>query len=201
MRILALDLSTKTGFAILNDDKIEAYGRYFDGKSISVPEACTGLEEYTYIFRAKKIGQFAAGLALKYNPDVIAIEQTNRGRARGTQKQLEMIHYGVLEALMIGHLPSKIVYVDTSQWRAGLKIYLSKDQKKHNKAVREKKIRGKITSKHLAVSYANSHFGLSLKMKDNDAADALMIALFIFNKAKKPIPVANIDKALFSNDG
>jgi len=197
MKVLSLDLSTKTGFAVLTDGKLETYGTYVEGKSVSVPAVCSRIDAYSYIYRAKKIAQFCITMALKHNPDIIAIEETNRGRARFSQKQLEFVHYAVLDALNVGNLPSKISYVDTSAWRSGLKIYLSKDQRAHNKAVRQKKVRGKLTSKHLSVNYVNAFFGLALKLKDNDAADAINIALFIFNKLKKEPPAPNVNMALF----
>jgi hypothetical protein len=55
-------------------------------------------------------------------------------------------------------------------------IRLSTNDKKNNKLVREGKKRGKVTSKHLSVRWANEKYSLSLKIKDNDIADALAIA-------------------------
>jgi Holliday junction resolvasome RuvABC endonuclease subunit len=69
---------------------------------------------------------------------------------------------------------------------------MSKDQKKSNTKLSKAKraaaesgtkldkaalgIRGKVTKKHLAVKYVNDTYGLSLRMSENDAADAIGLA-------------------------
>lgn len=42
----------------------------------------------------------------------------------------------------------------------------------------------KVTFKHLSVQYANSHFNLNLKVKDNDLADAICIGCYFLKKIK-----------------
>jgi hypothetical protein len=72
----------------------------------------------------------------------------------------------------------KVTYVDTSRWRSVLSIKLSKEQRENNKLVKKKLKRGKITWKHLSVSFINERYGLKLKLKDNDQCDALCLCLY-----------------------
>ena len=80
---------------------------------------------------------------------------------------------------------SKVVYVNTSDWRKVIGGNLTKADKAMNIKVRKLKkagnkealkalgVRGKVTKKHVAIRYVNATFGLDLKMKDNDIADAI----------------------------
>lgn len=202
---LGLDLSTKTGYAILKDGKLETYGKVFAKDSKHIPL------EYGMIFQAKSIASEIVLLVEKWSPQVICIEQTNLGRSRTTQKKLEFIHYAVLDSLP-EQFKSKVVYIDTSAWRSTLNINFSKDQRNHNKfmslerriniiknnpvpskqdviklnklqkdfdKIKNSKLtlsRGKINAKHLAVEYINAKYSLKLKFKDNDEADAICLA-------------------------
>lgn len=182
MTILGLDLSTKTGYALLGDSgKLVTFG-YVRSKENSQPYS----KDYTYLDNAQQIadGIYKVILGMATPPDAIYIEQTNAGSFRSSQKQLEFIHFAVLKSLY--HMRAKVHYVDTSMWRSFLGIRLNKDQKKHNKLAGEKKRsgkvnkkgEGKITTKHLAVNWANSTFGLELKLCENDIADACAVAKF-----------------------
>jgi hypothetical protein len=66
-------------------------------------------------------------------------------------------------------------YMDPSEWRKIVDLKLSKADKDNNKAVKKKEKRGKITRKHLSVRMVNEKFGKSLKIKDNDEADAILL--------------------------
>lgn len=169
MTYLGLDLSTKTGYAVLRDGKLETYGK------IHAKESDQPVPEYAMIERAKSVAAEVVKIVHEWAPSLICIEQTNLGRSRTTQKELEFIHYAVLDSLSWG-FKDKVVYADTSAWRSALKVTLTKDQRKHNKAVKAGEVRGKITPKHLAVAYINQKYGLKLKLKDNDEADAICLA-------------------------
>ena len=111
---------------------------------------------------------FVLKLINDFAVDKIYIEQTNRGINRHSQKELEFLHYGILKRIFDKSYPEKVNYVDTSAWRSLLKIRLSKEQKQHNKEVRSKKKRGKITTKHLVVDWVNLTFKKELILKDNN---------------------------------
>jgi Holliday junction resolvasome RuvABC endonuclease subunit len=196
VRVLGLDLSNKTGWAIMIDGKLEAYGTYLEPTKLSVPADIAHLvPEYFYIYRTGHIVSFIQSLIARYSPDKIILEQTCAGRFRTSQKMLEFVHCMVLQGLK-PHA-SKVSYVDVSQWRSYLQIRLTKDQRQHNKNVKSKKTKGKLTPKHLAVNYVNQKFGLALKLKDNDAVDAICLCLYGQNHTKKSVPTINIDQVLF----
>lgn len=199
MLFLGLDLSTKTGYAVLRDDKLVIYGKVTVGELDEVYS--DSLPEYCMIKKANSIAGKIKKLLYEYRPDIVCVEQTNLGRSRITQKQLEFIHFAVLDMLMIWQFDTKInntkvIYADTSAWRSCLKIKLSKEQRKHNKAVKDRVTRGKITAKHLAVAYVNQKYNLKLKLKDNDEADAIALAEYakIKHINQKNIPNADLNK-------
>lgn len=172
MIILGLDVSTHTGYAVLNDDEriISGTAHTADLIRTLVPEEFP-IEEYRFIREAVELGRWVLGMVSKYEPDFIYIEQTNRSKNRTTQKQLEFLHFGILESL--SHVKHRIRYIDTSAWRKILGMNFDKTQKEHNKRVKHKLARGQVTKKHLAVFWASKKFNLKLLKKDNDQAEAL----------------------------
>lgn len=186
MRILGLDMSTKTGYAVLDNgtlvDKglITADSKPTDGFLKGLVEDYTFLSDAHWI--STRIAKLIGGI------DYIYIEQTNIGKNRTSQKQLEFVHCMVLNNLRKLSVADRVRYVDTSAWRSELKVRMTKDDTKHNKLVKAKKIRGKITTKHLAVRWANETYGLDLLLKDNDIADAIAVATYGNIYENKPTP-------------
>jgi len=198
MRTLSLDISTSAGWALLggtpapnvlpdilnkglvkNPRKIAAHGPY----PWSYKAAADWLaDELLTVFLTQQN---------LFGPiDVVVIEETNGSKSRYTQKVLEFIHKAVLDRFST--VPCvRVVYVDTREWRSKLGCTLSKEQKKQNaklsKAKREAEamglkvdkkelgIKGKVTKKHVAINWANEHWKLDLKAKDDDIADALCV--------------------------
>jgi Holliday junction resolvasome RuvABC endonuclease subunit len=110
MKVMGLDLSTKTGWSIVEDMKLKEYG--------IVSHKSSGQEEdypFNYIDASLKIADDVLELVVRHSPDIVVIEETNKGKNRYSQKQLEFIHYAVCSR--IRHTPPIIVYLDTSQWR------------------------------------------------------------------------------------
>lgn len=197
MNILGLDLSIKPGWAIL--DKA---GKLIDsGTNVfeKVESSDDYVFDYTQLDRAWSVASFVGELLEKYEPSEIWIEQTNAGSWRNSQKLLEFIHFAVLSKIEEVGFKTRVGYVDTSAWTSKLKIRMSKEDTKHNKLVKAKKARGKITKKHLSVRWANATFGLNFKLKDNDAAEAIAVASFGLlrstEKEEKKIKVS-IEEAL-----
>jgi hypothetical protein len=183
MKILALDLSTSTGWAFFKKDKPIEYGHHKifveDFDINNYPER---RESYPYnlIDASDEIGSYCYELYLQFKPDIIIIENTVRGKNRHSQKLLEQIHKAVLDHFK--PFREKVRYRDVSKWRKILEVYLTKEDKAHNKKKKEPIVinelvnaRGKITKKHLAVRKCAELFNIQLKMKDNDIADALLI--------------------------
>lgn len=89
---------------------------------------------YNFLSMAQLQAKQILQLVEKFDPDVIIIEETNKGRNRFAQKQLEFIHFAVAEALH-HHIKDgrrKLVYIDTSKWRSLLQIEMSKEDREQN---------------------------------------------------------------------
>ena len=184
MRILGLDISTKTGYAVLQDGVLISYG-LMKAPHVDDPSLCS---DFALLQRARDMRNSIAKMVLNTEPDKIIIEQTNQGSFRTDQKQLEFIHCLTLDWIMATPWAPKTQYVDTSRWRSKLEIKLTKDQRKHNKAIKAKTVRGKITPKHLAVAWANQNYSIELLKKDHDIADAICLARYGHNEAFKIAP-------------
>lgn len=189
MKILGLDISTKTGYAVIEDGRLIDYGLVKPAKPHTNDEFY--LPDFVALFHARLIAEHLLELIIKFNPDAIYVEQTNGSRNRTTQKVLEFIHCCFL-AIICDERSSVIPdvnYIDTSQWRSAINLALTKDQRKHNKEVKQKTKRGKITPKHLVVDWANRTYNLSFKKKDHDVADGIALAHVGYIKSIQPQPV------------
>jgi hypothetical protein len=202
MRILCLDLSTHLGFAIFEGE--------FGSKPVLVEGGTLHLNKSVhefgpYPFSYQKAAQGVVSMLSAQLGDsvddfgAVVIEEINLGRNRYTQKLLENIHTAILGWIIHWASVEHVVYLDSSEWRSNLGLKMSKEQKKLNaklsKAKREaaafgvkldKKavgVKGKTTSKHLAVAHANEAYGLKLLQKDNDQADAICLGLAFCNGA------------------
>lgn len=194
MRILALDYSTHAGWAYFEEGKLVEYGTLHCDTMVK--------DEGTYPWSYVSVAHRQADLTLiqliwsrDQTPDVVVIEETNGSKNRYTQKLLEFLHLALLDRFAT--IGVKVVYVNTGDWRKNLGIWLTKEQKKANAKLSKAKsaakkagvkldkgalgIRGKITKKHAAVHYVNERFGYKLKIKDNDAAEAICIGLAFLN--------------------
>lgn len=177
MKVLGLDLSSQTGFAILDTEvqsKPASLIKY--GLIVAPANKDYPLAEYRYLDVATRISDAIGDTIQKYKPNLIYIEQSNRGKNRHSQKFIEFIHCKVLTVIQSLGYENKIVYIDTSFWRKVLNQRLTKDQRLHNKAVKQGKLRGKITPKHLSVVWVNKTYNTDFLLKNNDIADAICVA-------------------------
>lgn len=189
-RILALDVSTKTGWASMvsgpNDIALEAYG--------TIPQIHTPFGQYPASFIDWAYQCFAKieELIDRFAPDVLVIEETVAG-SKGvyTQKILEFIHF--LLAKFIKESSIKAIYLLTGEWRSQVGCKMTKEESKHNLTVKKYKKKndtkiaydengkriGRLTKKHINVRRANEVFGKflkePLKKKDEDTADSLLL--------------------------
>lgn len=196
MLVLSLDISTKTGWALFKDRKLIEYGQLDVGvKDFNVnkhPEKA-GTYPWNLFTAAEDMAGKITQLGYRLKPDKIVIENTVRGRNRHTQRILEWIHFAVLKTFGNGsvQVPSfcdyqdKIVYMDVSEWRSRIQLWMTNEDKKNNKEVKAGNKKGKITKKHLAVRYVNKTFDLKLKLKDNNIADAIAMCDAFFLKTRK----------------
>lgn len=183
VKVLALDLSTSPGWAILQDGKLLDYGNdSFKIEDFNVNNYPNRSPKYPYnlVDAVEEVSDYIYNVyQSEENIDYIVIENTVRGINRNTQRALEWVHLGVLNRF--NNERDKVKYLDPSEWRKIIDLRLSEEDKKNNKLVKNKVIKGKITHKHLSVRYVNNLFNKEFKLKDNDLCDAICIAV-AFNK-------------------
>lgn len=196
MRRLILDLSTSTGYAVFEEDKLVKYG------TLTLPRRAREYGKYPWSLfdAAQDLARQAEILAIEWAPNEVVVEETNLGKAnRYSQKLLEWIHFAVLQNLPKGRF-GDVLYISSAAWRKTLGIGVNADQRKQNqklsrlksecrdasgkldlKKLNEKKkaagIGGKVTKKHAAIAYVNQRLGMALRPKDDDVADAICLGL------------------------
>lgn len=175
MICLGLDLSTKPGFALIEDGvKLIKYGTMFELQRKLEPN---GLDaDYDLMDRSLEVAAQIVNFVKENHADLIVIEQSNQGRGLTSMKSQEFIHFAVLQKLREAGLQDKVSYIYGATWQSLSFGKMTKEQKDHNKMVRDGKARGRIKKKHQAVQWVNKTFGLKLLMKDEDTADAIGIA-------------------------
>ncbi len=187
MKVVALDISTHSGWAILEGQpgqtpQILKTGIVANDKPVSG----FGAFPFSYLLSAKSVAERLAAVVREANADVVVVEEINKpGRFgnRYAQKVLDFIHCLLLQELYPES--RKVVYVNTSDWRRSVGAQLTKADKALNIKVRKLKkagdktalkalgVRGKINKKHVAIRFVNQTFGTDFKMKDNDICDAI----------------------------
>lgn len=190
-RVLSLDISTKTGWALVLsgpvDVELESNGQI---PAIHMPE---GPYPQSFVEWAYKCFSEIVKLIDAHRPDVLVIEETCAGSKEVySQKILEYTHF--LVARLIKETGIRATYLLTGSWRSETGCVMTKEESKHNKEVKEYKKKhgtnvakdkngkriGKLTKKHINFRRANEIFGkflpTALRKKDEDTADALMLA-------------------------
>ena len=132
-----------------------------------------------------------------HQPDEFVIEETAKGSKNNmSQKIVEFIHAEI--ALFfenqdkIGNIYSRRYFL-TEEWRRICGCVMNNHEKKQNKEVRKQRKKGitvckgedgkrigLIGKKHVNVRVANEVYGLELKLKDEDTADALLLAQALY---------------------
>ena len=165
MKVLALDVSTKTGWAVFEPPAGTAE---WVGKGVKIETSASGwgLKKYGLIKNPKKVQEYGVypwsylnacsamaqqllKLANEEKPDAIVIEETNGSKARYTQKVLEMLHCCLLDRLAVYMTGTPVYYVNSSEWRKTLGLVLSKEDKKANKKLKVAKKLSAATGKKL----------------------------------------------------
>lgn len=203
MKVLALDVSTKTGWAFFQDAQLVSFGL--------IEKTKPSIEDYgdyphNFVNVAYDVTLKIKQKVFEVRPDVIVIEETNKtGRfgSRHSQKLLEFIH-----CFLVNGLPDfDLKYVNTSDWRKKLNLSVAvtkkmakpllkelkrlkgevtkatkanKKQAKaaldaHKKILKDKCIHGKIDKKSISVAFVNLHFKQAFKKGDNDVTDAICL--------------------------
>jgi Holliday junction resolvasome RuvABC endonuclease subunit len=189
-RILALDVSSKTGYACMASSdsgiKLEEHG------TLNKIDNPGGDYPSDYVIWAHNVFNEIHGLISRLKPDILAIEETVAGsKAVYSQKFLEWCHF--LLASFIKEHKVRATYLLTGAWRSEVGAKMTKEESDHNKAVKKYKVKnntkvardingkriGKKTKKHINIRRANEIFGAflrePLKKKNEDEADALLL--------------------------
>lgn len=127
MRLLALDLSTHTGYAGYEQaGKPTTYGTFH----VDI----VGEYPWAHLDAAGEVAQRVVQIAHAFQPELIVVEETSRGYGHA-QKVLEFIHCRTLLAIR-EEVGVPVKYLLTGQWRSALGLRLSKEQKDSNKLAR-----------------------------------------------------------------
>lgn len=188
MKVLALDISTKTGFAEYDGGTLVDSGTLW-------PDQTLQERSLKYPFNYVEFCAYVAGLIVnKYiavAPDVVVIEETTASNNNYSQKQLEYIHAFFLTTLITIYkteLPPVVYYIRDGVWKDLTNARQNAEEKRWNAKIRyvknktgkkRAKIDGKIVRKLDRKDYyiraANERFGKQLKREDENEAAALLI--------------------------
>lgn len=187
MKVLALDVSSKTGWALLENESPLAWGTLFPDKTVED----FGPYPFNYVEWAEYVVErLMTEVFLKYwVPGVIVVvEETNVGKNCYSQKRLEMLHFCLIKALR--KTGAEVKYVRTGEWRHFVDAKMSKEEKALNaKIARIKKktgkklakIDGKVVGrkgrKHVSIRRAEEIFGIEMQRSEEDAGEALLLGL------------------------
>lgn len=153
MKTLNLDLSTCTGWSILEDGVlIKGLGR------IEIKPKNDVLYPRNYIECAREISHIINKKAFEFTPNIVVIEETNQlSRGRHSQKLLEFIHFAVADMLLSSGF--KLVYMSTSQWHKIVGLKLTKEEREKNKVIKESRDKAKQEMKQrLEVDISNKYY-------------------------------------------
>lgn len=197
MKVLALDISTRAGWALLEGDfGSDSLPKILETGVIELGDPVSGFKgssyPWDYVDGCMTQAEALCNRVYMSRADKVVVEETNRpGRftSRYSQKILEFIHayflYRLGGASGWRAADGSVQYINTSDWRKAVGAQLTKADKALNakiarlkrsgdkKALKALGVRGKISKKHVALRFVNQSYGLNLKMKDNDIADAI----------------------------
>lgn len=199
MIILAIDLATKIGVAVLEDGKLLHASTCFNDKTVEdfgkYPDNYIKFCRYTI----KKFVSYIHNLGYKFEQfDNIILEETTTSRSNYSQKKLEFLHYEFL--LTFNLHTAKIVYIRSEVWKRITDAKMSKEEKANNakiyrlkqktgKRVIRKDEKGnavrKITRHDSYIRRCNDIFATSFGRKEEDAAAASLLGLSFFKGAPK----------------
>lgn len=196
MKILSLDISSHTGWALFSiEDNALSLDQY------GILEVIKPQCEYPRQMLLWSANAFHGiiGIIEEHEPDQIIIEETSKGSKNHlSQKFLEFVHFQVASYVVKYKIPVR--YFMTGEWRFLIGAKMTKEERERNKKIRQEKTKGntvvknddgkrigKISKKHVNVRLANEIFGLSLKIGENDKADAILMgqAFFVESKEKE----------------
>jgi hypothetical protein len=196
--VLALDVSTKAGWALFERRPGQEPVLKDSGAVAASFKPMDREEPYPLKYRlaADSMAGKLMSLVFQHQPEEIVVEETNRARAVYSQKLLEWIHLYLQQHLHDQDPPmEEAKYVRTGVWRHALGLKKPPEAKRNDQLLKKARdmaaagqcslakakklvgIRGKWNKKMLAVDFVNAQYGLGLKLKDNDQAEAICLGL------------------------
>lgn len=186
-------MSTKTGWAVIDVENKKF--TLIDCGTLPKESEPEGDYPVNYLDWSGKCIEHIKEVFLKFKPDELVVEETAKGSKNNmSQKIVEFVHYELAMELQSGEMRGipRTFYL-TEEWRRIVGCKMNDEEKKQNAEVRKqrkKKITvckdkdgkriGLIGKKHVNVRRANEVYGLDLILKDEDRADALLLAHALF---------------------
>lgn len=189
-KVLALDISTKTGWALFENGTPVSWGTLFPDKTVKDFGAYPiNFVRYCQYIAYKIIQEIVSPILNKSSDYLeVVIEETNASKQNYSQKILEFLHFCVVESLYDLGLNPK--YIRTGEWRKFTDSKMSKEEKAINAKIAkikkqtgkklakiDGKVVGKKSRKHVAIRRVEEILNIPLLRKDDDAADALLLGL------------------------
>ena len=215
MKILSLDPSTSTGWSLFDKLTLLGYGTLDKVETKDYKQEIRSWKDYPDSYpnnlmqTAGEVARMCGGLYDKHSPDLVIIEEINKGRSRISQKLLCFIQMAIIDILQ--SKGAEIKFLTTDCWRGITNTRSTKEDRNFNakiarlkkkrkgdldKQIKAKeitkadaakinklpaKIDGKVVGKRGTKDYAlrrvKDIFGLEMKKKENDAAEALLIGV------------------------
>jgi len=195
-KIIALDISTNTGYAIFEDDKLIAYD-VFTIKVVNYKADVKCFSDFpkeypdNFLLTAQKLADGCMKVIQEHQITKVIIEHPEAGKQRLSQRLLEWTHYALVLRLKEAGLDYR--YLLVHDWRCQVNCYIKHwpDYQKWNLKIRAAKkvavptkngsicakIDGKrvsaINQKKLSIIIANEKYGIQIK--NDNIADAINI--------------------------
>jgi hypothetical protein len=146
-RVLALDVSTKAGWCVLDSDEVSgAVEMELVSQGLLMLPKPSDFEDpypWSYIKAADAAADILVELIVRVQPDAVVVEETNLAKARYTQKLLEFLHYALIhrigEKVSAGFLTVPVFYLSSMVWRQKLGLVMTKADKGNNKLLKQAK--------------------------------------------------------------
>lgn len=137
MRVIGLDISTKTGWSFFDNGQLVSFGLIEKTK-----QAFSDYGEYpmNFILVSEDIVDKIMDKVIEIKPDIIVIEEINKtGRfgSRFSQKILDITHGLLIQSLMAEDIANRVRYINTSDWRKHLGLSVIESKKKAKPFLKE----------------------------------------------------------------
>lgn len=180
MKLLSLDLSTSnSGFAVFDVKKKKLI------RSGQLRAKIKGISKMRYpenaFHKCLHISAQIGDLVAEEKPDIIVIEEVNRGINRIAQKSLDALHFFVLQACFSEDLFPKLQYVDSNGakgWRGQLGITIKKKYP-HLKGASAK---WKKAAEEFVNKKFKKNFDVENNKRDADEVDAICVGWSVCSK-------------------